>query len=131
MEIRVDDILHVAIAMFVGLIIGGEREYPSKAAGQRTLILVSTGACIFTMLSLRIGYANPDRMAANIITGIGFLGAGAIFKDDNKINGITTATTIGMCAALGMCVGSFNIFLTFTGAVAVPLYCRCWCMWRY
>lgn len=119
MEIRLEDIFHVGVAMLIGLIIGSEREYRSKAAGLRTLMLVSVGSCIFTILSLRIGLANPDRMAANIITGIGFLGAGAIFKDDNKINGITTATTIWVCAALGMCVGSGNIFLAFAGAVSV------------
>lgn len=112
-------IFYIAIAMLIGLIIGSEREYRSKPAGLRTLMLVSVGSCIFTILSLKIGVANPDRLAANIITGIGFLGAGAIFKDDNKINGLTTATSIWVCAALGMCVGSGNIFLALSGAVAV------------
>lgn len=105
--------------MFIGLIIGVEREYRSKPAGLRTLMLVSVGSCIFTMLSGKIGISNPDRLAANIITGIGFLGAGAIFKDDNRINGLTTATTIWVCAALGMSVGAGYIFLAFAGAVAV------------
>ena len=105
--------------MLLGLIIGAEREYRSKPAGLRTLMLVSVGSCIFTMLSLKIGTANPDRLAANIITGIGFLGAGAIFKDDNKISGITTATTIWVCAALGMSVGSGHLFIAFAGAVSV------------
>jgi putative Mg2+ transporter-C (MgtC) family protein len=119
MEGYYHDAMLIVLAMLIGLVIGAEREYRSKPAGLRTLILVSVGACIFTMLSLKIGVANPDRLAANIITGIGFLGAGAIFKDDNKINGLTTATTIWACAALGMSVGSGHIFLAFAGAVAV------------
>jgi putative Mg2+ transporter-C (MgtC) family protein len=119
MQSYYQDVLNIVIAMFIGLIIGAEREYRSKPAGLRTLMLVSVGSCIFTMLSLKIGTANPDRLAANIITGIGFLGAGAIFKDDNKISGITTATTIWICAALGMSVGSGHLFLAFAGAVSV------------
>jgi putative Mg2+ transporter-C (MgtC) family protein len=119
MQSNYQDIFYIVIAMLIGLIIGSEREYRSKPAGLRTLMLVSVGSCIFTMLSLKIGMANPDRLAANIITGIGFLGAGAIFKDDNKISGITTATTIWICAALGMSVGSGHLFLAFAGAVSV------------
>jgi putative Mg2+ transporter-C (MgtC) family protein len=119
MQINYTDILNILIAMLIGLIIGAEREYRSKPAGLRTLMLVSVGSCIFTMLSLKIGVANPDRLAANIITGIGFLGAGAIFKDDNKISGLTTATTIWICAALGMSVGSGHLLLAFAGAVSV------------
>lgn len=64
---------------------------------------------------VKIGLANPDRLAANIITGIGFLGAGVIFKEDNKVSGITTATTIWAAASLGMCVGAGYIFLAFIG----------------
>ena len=63
--------------------------------------------------------SNPDRLAANIITGIGFLGAGAIFKDDNKISGLTTATTIWIAAALGMCIGFGFYFTAFFGVLVV------------
>lgn len=119
MQLYYADVFKIIVAMFIGLIIGVEREYRSKPAGLRTLMLVSVGSCIFTMLSVKIGISNPDRLAANIITGIGFLGAGAIFKDDNRINGLTTATTIWVCAALGMSVGAGYIFLAFAGAVAV------------
>lgn len=119
MDVDLTDGLHILIAMLIGLFIGAEREYRSKPAGLRTLMLVSVGSCLFTQLSLKIGTANPDRLAANIITGIGFLGAGAIFKDDNKINGLTTATSIWVCAALGMAVGSGYLFLAFAGGVAV------------
>jgi putative Mg2+ transporter-C (MgtC) family protein len=119
MEITYHDILQIILAMFIGLIIGAEREYRNKTAGLRTLMLVTVGSCIFTMLSIKIGVANPDRLAANIITGIGFLGAGAIFKDDNHVNGLTTATAIWACAALGMCIGANYILLSFVGAISV------------
>ena len=100
------DIKRLLIALLIGALIGAEREYRSKSAGFRTMILVSLGSCLFTILSAHIGgITNPDRIAANIITGIGFLGAGVIFKDENRVSGITTATTIWMVAALGMSVG--------------------------
>lgn len=109
------DILLIMLSVLIGLLIGIEREYRNKSAGLRTFILVSFGSCLFTILSLKIGLANPDRLAANIITGIGFLGAGVIFKEDNKVSGITTATTIWATASLGMCVGAGYIFLAFIG----------------
>ncbi|UQA75504.1 MgtC/SapB family protein [Sphingobacterium siyangense] len=109
------DVLHIILSVLIGLLIGIEREYRNKSAGLRTFILVSFGSCLFTILSLKIGLANPDRLAANIITGIGFLGAGVIFKEDNKVSGITTATTIWAAASLGMCVGAGYIFLAFIG----------------
>jgi putative Mg2+ transporter-C (MgtC) family protein len=106
-----EDLYLVFLSIVMGLIIGAEREYKNKAAGLRTLMLVSVGSCTFTILSLKIGIANPDRLAANVVTGIGFLGAGAIFRDENKISGITTACTIWVTAALGMCIGSGHIYL--------------------
>jgi putative Mg2+ transporter-C (MgtC) family protein len=119
-----DDIKHILVALLIGVLIGAEREYRSKSAGLRTMILVSLGSCLFTILSVRIGYpASTDRIAANIITGIGFIGGGVIFKDDNRIDGITTATTIWMMAALGMAVGSghYQEALVSTAAVLVVL----------
>lgn len=114
-----EDLILIFISIVIGLIIGWEREYRNKTAGLRTLMLVSVGSCTFTILSLKIGVANPDRLAANIITGIGFLGAGAIFKDENKINGITTACTIWVTAALGMAIGSGHIYLAIISATVV------------
>ncbi|WP_304344148.1 MgtC/SapB family protein [Chryseobacterium koreense] len=115
------DLLLVLVAIAVGMAIGMEREYHNKTAGLRTIMLVCVGSCIFTILSMRIGAENPDRIAANIITGIGFLGAGVIFKDENKVNGLTTACTIWVTAALGMAVGSQHIFLAIFGAAVVLL----------
>ncbi|PUB31094.1 putative Mg2+ transporter-C (MgtC) family protein [Elizabethkingia sp. YR214] len=114
-----NELLLIIISVIIGLIIGAEREYRNKSAGLRTFILVCFGSCLFTILSIKIGVENPDRLAANIITGIGFLGAGVIFKDDNKIGGITTATTIWATASLGMCVGSGYVYLALLGTVLV------------
>lgn len=109
----------ILISLLIGLLIGAEREYRNKSAGLRTFILISFGSCLCTILSIKIGGSSPDRIAANIITGVGFLGAGAIFKDDNKVAGITTASTIWATASLGMCVGSGHVFLAVLGAVLV------------
>ncbi|SDC32735.1 MgtC/SapB family protein [Niabella drilacis] len=109
----------ICVSILIGTIIGAEREYKNKSAGLRTFILVSFGSCIFTILSIRIGVSNPDRLAANIITGIGFLGAGVIFKDSTKIEGITTATTIWATASLGMSAGAGHIYLALLGTGVV------------
>jgi putative Mg2+ transporter-C (MgtC) family protein len=98
------DIIKIAVAFALGAVLGIEREYHNKPAGFRTLIMITVGATLFTILSGRIT-ANPDRIAANIITGIGFIGAGVIFKEGIKVNGVTTAATIWISAAVGMAVG--------------------------
>ncbi|AZB30204.1 MULTISPECIES: MgtC/SapB family protein [Chryseobacterium] len=116
-----NELLLIFISVFLGLCIGAEREYRNKSAGLRTFILVCFGACLFTILSIKIGVDDPDRIAANIITGIGFLGAGVIFKGDNKIDGITTATTIWATASIGMAVGSGYVYLSLLGTVLVLL----------
>jgi putative Mg2+ transporter-C (MgtC) family protein len=95
------------LAALWGGIVGAERQYRGKSAGFRTVIMISIGACFFTMMSDWIGGpANRDRIAANIVTGIGFLGAGVIFRGDNHINGITTAATVWAVAAVGMGIGA-------------------------
>ena len=98
--------LQLLFSFIIGTAIGIEREYRSKAAGLRTMIMICLGSTIFTELSMVIGNGSEDRIASNIITGIGFLGAGVIFKDGLSISGITTATTIWITAALGMAVGA-------------------------
>lgn len=116
-----NELVLIFISVILGLFIGAEREYRNKSAGLRTFILVCFGSCLFTILSIKIGVNDPDRLAANIITGIGFLGAGVIFKGDNKIDGITTATTIWATASIGMAVGSGYVYLSLTGTVLVLL----------
>lgn len=116
-----NELVLILISVILGLFIGTEREYRNKSAGLRTFILVCFGSCLFTILSVKIGIHDPDRLAANIITGIGFLGAGVIFKGDNKIDGITTATTIWATASIGMAVGAGYVYLSLTGTVLVLL----------
>lgn len=107
----------------VGGLIGAEREFRSKSAGFRTMILICLGSFLFTTFSKYFSDASPDRIASNIVTGIGFLGAGVIFKSDNRINGITTAATIWAVAALGMGIadGWYTLVLASTIIVLASL----------
>ena len=99
--------LKLLTAVLVGGLIGIEREYSSKAAGFRSITLICIGSTLFTILSQHLGSnGNADRIAANIITGIGFIGAGVVFKDGFSVTGITTASSIWATAALGMAIGS-------------------------
>lgn len=96
----------IAIALLIGCIIGAEREYRDKSAGLRTLTLICVGSCLFTLVSLLLTNGTADRIASNIVTGIGFLGAGVIFKSEQGVNGLTTAATIWSTAAIGMAIGN-------------------------
>lgn len=105
MEIEQSDLLHVLVSIICGGMIGFEREVRNKTAGFRTIILICLGSTVFTMVSASLGDGTDDRIAANIITGIGFIGAGVIFKDNVSITGLTTAAVIWIAAAIGMVVG--------------------------
>ncbi|MGN6291602.1 MAG: MgtC/SapB family protein [Chitinophagaceae bacterium] len=108
------------LAALWGGIVGIEREYRSKSAGFRTMIMISIGSCFFTIMSQLIGEgSNPDRIASNIVTGIGFLGAGVIFRGDNRVNGITTAATIWAVAAVGMGIGGGQYFIAAYASVLI------------
>jgi putative Mg2+ transporter-C (MgtC) family protein len=107
------------VALFIGAIIGAEREYKSKAAGFRTVILITVGSTIFTIVSNVIGM--DGRVASNIVTGIGFLGAGSIFREGTIIKGITTATTIWISAAIGMAIGIGKFEFAFLSLFVVML----------
>jgi putative Mg2+ transporter-C (MgtC) family protein len=101
-----EEILKIAVSAIVGSLVGLEREIRRKPAGFRTLALICVGATIFTICSYKLGVdVNRDRVAANIITGVGFLGAGVIFRNNGSVSGITTAATIWIAAALGMLIG--------------------------
>lgn len=119
MQFDLETALQLLISFAIGTAIGTEREYRSKAAGLRTMIMICLGSTIFTELSITLGVSSPDRVASNIITGIGFLGAGVIFKDGLTISGITTATTIWITAALGMAVGAGEYFIALVGSVVI------------
>jgi putative Mg2+ transporter-C (MgtC) family protein len=119
-DVQTSDLVRVLAALVIGALIGGEREYRSKAAGFRTMNVFCVGAAVFTILSLRLGAPNsPDRIASTIITGIGFLGAGVVFKEGISISGLTTATSIWATAALGMAAGAGEFRLAAIGLVLV------------
>ncbi|GAA4316927.1 MgtC/SapB family protein [Mucilaginibacter gynuensis] len=102
--IETKDLISILMSVICGGIIGLEREYKHKSAGFRTIVLITLGSTIFTIAS-RHGLKSDDRIAANIITGIGFIGAGVIFKDQFSVRGLTTAAVIWTSAAIGMTVG--------------------------
>jgi putative Mg2+ transporter-C (MgtC) family protein len=107
MEILTEDIIKIGFAVLIGGVVGAEREFRDKAAGFRTIILITVGSALFTIFSISMdpGFTRT-RIAANIVTGIGFLGAGAIVREHGRIGGLTTAATIWLSAALGMGIGA-------------------------
>lgn len=121
MEIEVDYEfgLRILMSLAVGSAIGFEREYSSKAAGLRTMIMICLGSTILTLISLVLEVHSKDRIASSIVTGVGFLGAGVIFKDGLTVKGLTTASTIWISAALGMAIGAGEYFVALSGSVAV------------
>ena len=115
-----EDLIKLLLAIAVGGFIGAEREYRDKAAGFRTIILITVGSALFTMYSINLGRGvDATRIAANIVTGIGFLGAGAILRTPGRILGLTTASTIWITAALGMGIGGGQYAISIAAALAV------------
>ncbi|MBA4196679.1 MAG: magnesium transporter MgtC [Chitinophaga sp.] len=104
MSFEAEHIYKILFAFAAGALLGFEREFRSKPAGLRTMILISVGSCLFSILSSTF-VTNSDRIASNIVTGIGFIGAGVIFKEGISIRGITSAATIWISAAIGMTIG--------------------------
>lgn len=106
----------ITLAAVLGGIIGIEREWRGRPAGFRTNILIALGACLFTILSIE-GFPvkgnaqDTARIAAQVVSGVGFLGAGALLQTRNKTKGMTTAATIWLVAAIGMAVGVGAYFL--------------------
>lgn len=103
MHLEYEQIIQIFAALVAGAILGLEREYHSKPAGFRTMILISVSSCLFTILSASM--SSGDRIASNIVTGIGFIGAGVVFKEGASVRGITSAALIWMAAAIGMSIG--------------------------
>jgi putative Mg2+ transporter-C (MgtC) family protein len=115
------DLVKILFSILIGLIIGAEREYKSKTAGFKTICLICLGSTLFTIFSIRLGGAtSSDRIASNILTGIGFIGAGVIFKDrNNLISGLTTAAVIWITAALGIGIGVGEYLLCCIAALCI------------
>lgn len=98
------DLLKVLVSLAMGGLVGLEREVSDKAAGLRTNILICVGATLFTLLSSYFSN-DPARISAQLVSGIGFIGAGAIMREGDRVTGLTTAATIWTVAAIGMAVG--------------------------
>ncbi|GAB3733852.1 MgtC/SapB family protein [Spirosoma lituiforme] len=118
MNFAEEDLIRLSISLVIGGLIGVEREYHGKSAGLRTMIMICVGSALFTMISGRIG-GSGDRIAANIVNGIGFLGAGIIFRENNRVKGLTTAATVWAVSALGMCVGAGHYDIALVGFVFI------------
>lgn len=120
-------IWNVLVSIFCGAIIGFEREYRNKAAGFRTIVLICFGSAVFTVVSKMMGGSgSDDRIAANIVTGIGFIGAGVIFKGKLSVKGLTTSAVIWSTAGLGMIAGigetKLALFFTFFMVIILSLF---------
>ena len=125
--IRLDLLVRLGLAVVLGGAIGWEREASGKPAGLRTNILICVGATLLTDLSIHFGafavgrgVADPARIAAQIVTGIGFLGAGTIIQARGTVTGLTTAATLWVVAGIGMAVGS-DSYLEAVGATLLVL----------
>ncbi len=125
----------LVLAAFLGMVLGTERSViADKRAGTRTYALVSLGACLFSVVSLSVttGYLglvsfDPMRVAAGIITGIGFLGAGIIIFQDNKLQGLTTAAGLWVAAGIGVAVAySMYAIAIFTTIVTLCIFTVLW-----
>lgn len=119
--ITIDFTLRLLTAIGAGFIIGFERQWHHKSAGLRTNTLVATGAALYVLLSINLTVENGDvtRIIGQVVTGIGFLGAGIIFKEGLTVHGLTTAATVWCSSAIG-CIAASGYFIeTLIGVVAV------------
>ena len=122
MIIDTEILLRLVIAAVVGGIVGYERKIANKPAGIRTLMLISVGSALFTIVSLT-AFSNydPSKIVAGIVTGIGFLGAGTIFRSKDTVTGLTTAASMWAVAAIGLTAGLGEYVLMITATILVLL----------
>ena len=119
--------IKLVLAIFCGGAIGFERELSRKAAGLRTNVLICMGSALFMIISRHIGggapYTDPARLVAQVVTGIGFIGAGVILQARGSVTGLTTAATIFVVAAVGIAIGEgmFSVALLSTALIIVVL----------
>jgi putative Mg2+ transporter-C (MgtC) family protein len=113
-------VLRLLLAAAMGAAIGAQREWSGKPAGLRTLALISLGAALFAVVS-EYGFTggNPSMIAAGVVTGVGFLGAGAILHHQSGVEGLTTAATAWVAAGVGLAAGSGFYLLSITVTVIV------------
>ena len=109
------DIYKAFISLIAGMILGFEREMKDKSAGLKTITVICLGSTLFSILSYKLsGTGDPTRIASYIVSGIGFLGAGVIFKNGFSVYGLTTAGIIWIAAAVGMAIGFGEVYIGFT-----------------
>jgi putative Mg2+ transporter-C (MgtC) family protein len=117
-----EDLFSIILAVIFGAAIGVEREISGKAAGLRTNVLICLGAAVFTIISRQMAVGTAEgsvtRIAAQIVTGVGFLGAGAIIQDQGGVHGLTTAATIWLVASIGTACGAHLYYLAAIATVA-------------
>lgn len=116
---NIELIVKLVLAILLGALVGFEREQKKRPAGFRTNMLVCLGSCLFTIVSIQSFSIDPARIAAGIVTGIGFLGAGSIIGSGKHIQGITTAATLWVVAGVGLAVGVGEYILATITAVLV------------
>jgi len=115
-------LIRISVAFGLGSLIGLERQFHQRGAGLRTTALVATGSAMFVFLSYHFDGLNetsPSRIAAGVVTGVGFLGAGVILREGFALRGLTTAATIWCAAAVGTLAGVGLLRFAFYGALAV------------
>jgi putative Mg2+ transporter-C (MgtC) family protein len=112
------DVYKALISIAAGLILGLERELKDKAAGLKTITIICLGATLFSIISMKLDTANPTTLAAYIVSGVGFIGAGAIFRDGFNVSGLTTAGIIWLSAAVGTSIGFGEFYLAATFVAA-------------
>ncbi len=116
-------VVRLLLAMAVGAAIGLERERRGRPAGLRTFILVAVGSCLFMLVSIYVagtdGRGDPGRVAAQVVTGIGFLGGGLLVRTGDTVRGLTTSAGIWAVAGLGLAAGAGMYFITVVGTVLV------------
>ena len=115
--------MRAVLAAFLGGLVGWDRERRGQDAGVRTHAAVALGACIFSLVSSHVeGATDPTRIAAQVVTGVGFLGAGVILRDRGRVFGLTTAATLWSTAAVGLAVGyGMYVLGTLTALILVLL----------
>ena len=119
---NLDMIARLLLATLLTGLIGFEREATGKAAGLRTHAMVGFGAALFTIISIAgFSEGDPGRVAAQIVTGIGFLGAGAIWRSEDRVRGLTTAAGLWAAAAVGMGIGSGLLLIGTVGTLITLL----------
>ncbi|HEX2621369.1 MAG TPA: MgtC/SapB family protein [Phototrophicaceae bacterium] len=120
LDLQVQLSVSLLLAVCLSMVIGLNRERHERPAGLRTHMLVCTGSCLFTLLSIyAFPGSDPARLASQILPGIGFIGAGAIIKDNRSVSGVTTAASIWTTAAIGVAVGVGAWFLALVVTIII------------